>query len=316
MKILVMGTGALGSVFGGFLRLAGHELTLVGRKPHMDAIRNEGLEISGLWGDFTARGFTAVETLSRPPETLFDLALLPVKSHDTLTAAKQLAPFLAPDGLAVSLQNGLGNAEILVGQVGPDRAAAGRVIFGAEILAPGRVKVTVCADPVVIGKAAPGENPELDGKIKQVVATLKETRIPTEWVEDIHSYLWAKSIYNSALNPLGALLGVTYGKLANTEYTRDIMNQIIREVFAVARAKGVQLPWNSPDPYINEFYGRLVPATAGHRPSMLQDLEAGRRTEITALNGRIVEYGRDFGIATPVNELITSLIKAKEQLAR
>lgn len=312
MNILIMGAGALGSVFGGFLRLAGHRVALVGRQKHIEAISRSGLKISGLWGDYTAHGLIAAEKVSDFTGTVFDLVFLSVKSQDTLEAAVQFTPYLSREGIAISLQNGLGNAEILAGQVGEDRAAAARVIFGAEITGPGSVQVTVCADSVLAGKAVPGPNPVLDHKIREAVSALKQTKIPTEWVEDVHPYLWAKTVYNSALNPLGALLEVNYGKLADNPYTRDIMDRIITEVFAVAGAKGVKMPWNSPEAYITDFYGRLIPLTAEHRPSMLQDLERGRRTEIDALNGRIVWYGNDLGVPTPVNEFVTKLIKAKE----
>jgi len=313
MRVVVMGAGALGSVFGGFLRKSGHDVALVGRDWHLRDINQHGLTIKGIWGDHQVKGFLLATDPGELSGQTFDAALITVKSQHTREAVEKVLPLLSPEGLVISLQNGLGNAETVAELAGPGRAGAGRVIFGAELTAPGEATVTVCADDVVIGKAVPKENKALDLRLQEMVEALRTAGIPTSWAEDVHQYLWAKTIYNSALNPLGALLGVNYGLLAEMEPTRQIMNQIIKEVFAVAKAKNINLPWGTPEEYTGLFYGRLVPVTAEHRASMLQDLEQGRKTEIDALNGRISEYGKILGVSTPVNDVIINLIKAREQ---
>ena len=130
--------------------------------------------------------------------------------------------------------------------------------------------------------------------------------IPAAYCDDIRAALWGKVLYNAALNPLGALLGVHYGALGEQAHTRAIMDAVIDEAFAVAGAEGVQLPWASAAEYRAVFYGRLLPSTFHHRSSMLQDLERGRATEIDAINGQVWQRGAAHGIVTPVNEVLTA----------
>lgn len=314
-RVLVAGAGALGSVFGGFLRLADHDVTLLGRGTHIEAIRAHGLRIDGLWGEHRAGdfGLAADPAEARGP---FDAILLTVKSYDTATMAAAVAPLLAADGVAISLQNGLGNAEAMAAHVGSARALAGRVIFGAELLAPGQVRVTVYADPVLIGAWEPACPSRLTERARYWVAQLAAAGIPAEYCDDIGAALWGKVLYNAALNPLGALLGVPYGVLGEQAHTRAIMDAAIDEAFAVAGAEGVQLPWASAAEYRAVFYGRLLPSTADHRSSMLQDLERGWATEIDAINGQVWARGAAHGIVTPVNEMLTRLVHAREAIGR
>jgi 2-dehydropantoate 2-reductase len=176
---------------------------------------------------------------------------------------------------------------------------------------PGRVQVTVYAEPVMLGSLCPGRFVELDAAARRWAGVFAESGIPAEATDEILAYLWAKVLYNAPLNPLGAILGLTYGELARNRDLCVVMDGIIDETFAVARAQGVSLAWPTASGFRESFYGRLVPATASHRSSMLQDIERGRPTEIDAINGRVWEYGRASGIATPLNEMMTRLVRAK-----
>jgi 2-dehydropantoate 2-reductase len=174
--------------------------------------------------------------------------------------------------------------------------------------------VTVIADPVLIG------SPDARDARRQGLATgwasrLSAAGVPAAATTTIAAELWAKVLYSAALNPLGALLGVTYGALAAEPDTRAIMDAVIEEAFAVARAEGVALGWPEAEAYRATFYGRLVPSTAGHRSSMLQDMERGRPTEIDAINGEVVRRGAARGIPTPTNALLTRLIRARARRA-
>jgi len=166
---------------------------------------------------------------------------------------------------------------------------------------------------VLIGARRPGLDANLDECARAWAERLNTAGIPSAYTDDIEGALWAKVFYNAALNPLGALLGVSYGLLAEHEDTRGIMDGVIDEAFAVARAEGVRLSWPAAAAYRALFYERLVPSTIDHRSSMLQDLERGRRTEIEAINGEIWRRGRERGIVTPVNETLTRLIRYREQ---
>jgi 2-dehydropantoate 2-reductase len=299
MRVLIAGAGALGSVFGGFLRRAGDDVTLLGRAAHLDAVARDGLRIDGLWGEHVVRGFavaTEVAALRGP----FDAILLP--------------PLLASNGVMISLQNGLGNVEVVEAAVGAERALGARVIFGATIPEPGRARVTVFADPTAIGALASGRHPQRDALARDWAARIDAAGVPAIYSDALPSLLWAKVFYNAALNPLGALLNVHYGALPEHPESRGLMDTIIDEAYAVAAAEaGVSLPWPTAAAYRGEFYQRLVPATYDHRSSMLQDLERGRRTEIDAINGAVWQRGERHGIAAPVNAALTRLMRTVER---
>jgi 2-dehydropantoate 2-reductase len=300
----------LGSVFGGFLRRAGIAVTLLGRAPHVDVIARNGLHIDGIWGSHHVDGFD-VATEVRQLDGPFDLVLLAVKSYDTEEVARAVLPVLAKDGFVLSLQNGLGNVEMLESVAGSQRALGARVIFGAILPALGHARVTVFADPTAIGTLRAGRDRQADETAQRWAQSISDAGVPAVYTDRLASLLWAKVFYNAALNPLGALLGVHYGALPENEESRAIMDAVIHEAFAVASAESVELPWRDAAAYRQEFYDRLVPATYDHRSSMLQDLERGRRTEIEAINGQIWRRGAQRGIATPVNETLTRLIRLR-----
>jgi 2-dehydropantoate 2-reductase len=315
MRVLIAGAGALGSVFGGFLRGAGLEVALLGRAAHLEAIGADGLRIDGIWGEHRFAGFELATDAGgvRGP---FDAILLPVKSYDTGAMAAAVAHLLAADGVMISLQNGLGNVETVEAATGSERALGARVIFGATVPAPGRARVTVFADPTALGALRPALHAARDAAARRWAAIIDAAGVPTIYTDRLPALLWAKVFYNAALNPLGALLGVHYGALPERASSRAIMDAVIDEAFAVARAEAVSLPWPSAAAYRDEFYRRLVPATFDHRSSMLQDLERGRRTEVEAINGAVSRRGADYGIETPVNEALTQLIHAVEEKAK
>lgn len=310
-RVLIAGAGAVGSVFGGLLRRAGYDVALLGRRAHLEAIAADGLRIDGIWGEHCARGFDAAETPGALCGT-FAVVLITVKSYDTRAMVEAVRPLLASDGVMISLQNGLGNVEIVEAVAGPERALGGRVIFGAAVPAPGRARVTVFADPTALGALQPGRFPRRDAQARAWAERLDAAGVPTIYTERLAALLWAKAFYNAALNPLGALLGVHYGALPARVDSRAVMDAVIDEAFAVALADGAALPWASADAYREEFYGRLVPVTFDHRSSMLQDLECGRRTEIDAINGEVWRRGRTHRVPTPVNEVLTRLLRLRE----
>jgi len=307
--VLIAGAGAIGSVVGGLLAAAGSTVTLLGRRDHMDAVQARGLAIDGLFGTHRVSGLecaTAAGELGGPYRAIF----LTVKAYDAAEMVDTVAPFLDRDGVLVCMQNGLGTLEPAVAAVGQARVLGARVIFGAELPEPGRATVTVCADPVLIGALEPAA----DGQRARAVAwasALADAGIPAAQTEAIVAELWGKVFYNAALNPLGALLDLPYGALAEDPDSRAVMDLVIAEAFAVARAAGIALRWPDAGAYRAEFYGRLVPATARHRSSMLQDLARGRPTEIEAINGYVAARGAALGVPAPTNVTLTRLIRAR-----
>lgn len=304
MRYLIMGAGALGTVFGGLLQRAGHSVAFLGRGAHFQCLTTTGGLIDGIWGEYH---LTPVD-LPRPGD-LFDVIFLTVKSFDTAAALRQVVTMAAPDGLIISLQNGLGNVEIIAQECGVWRTIGGRVIFGAQVAEPGRVTVTVYADQVLLGQVDPKAPAE---KLALVCHHLNKAGIPTQVATNIVSHIWGKALYNCALNALGAILGVPYGDLGKHPETRELMRLIIEEIYQVAQAKSVSLPISKPDDYFRHFLENLVPPTSAHWPSMWQDLQAGRPTEIEALNGAMCRYGRELGVPTPYNDAVTRLVRFRQ----
>ncbi len=309
MRILVLGSGAIGSVLGGFLAKDGHEVTLLGRAWHLDVIRREGLTISGLWGTHQIRNLSLVmdsQDIQRPKE--FDWVFVCVKSYDTTAAAKMLGQFLGPQTLVCAFQNGLGNYETLTQHLAADRVALGRVIFGVEI-EPGHVTVTVCADDVLIGAPDPYVPHE---RLHELASALNSSGVPCRTSDNILTALWGKVLYNCALNGLSTLLEVPYGKLLEHSIAPRLMEAIIKEAYQVAEAHKVQLEPPTAQAYIDLLFTRLIPDTAAHHPSMLQDLRRGKPPEIDAMNGALVRLANQARLQVPVNTLITHLVHLKE----
>lgn len=303
----------MGSVFGAMLQQQGLDVTYVGRGEHFETAMKRGLKITGIWGQHNVssdciKGFVDYRDIREK----FPVILLCVKSVHTDKSVSQARSLLEDDGIMISIQNGLNNWETIAGHVGPDRTVGARVIFGAEIPEPGTAHVSVYADPVLLGEPLAPVN---RGLLISVESDLNRSGIPTKIVspEEIRSALWAKVLYNCALNPLSGILGVAYGRLGEVEETRVVMREVLREIFQVMSARGVSVPFKDADDYYRFFMEKQLPATVDHHSSMLQDISRGRHTEIDALNGAISRYGSDLGIPTPYNDFLTSLIKFKER---
>lgn len=313
-RIAVIGAGAIGSVMGGFLaRNGGHEVHLLGRGWHLDPVAARGLHVTGIWGDCRIHGLG----LHTSPESLlsagpFDYVMVCVKAVDTASVRQCAAEASGGEGYVVSLQNGLGNAEALAEVVPVERLLVGRVIFGVEIQ-PAEVEVTVSADDTVIGGWPSGSRSEAAERFAELLAA---ARIPARATEHVDRFLWAKLIYNCALNPLASLMDCPYGALLKTAETREWMKRIVYECYAVAEACGVRLEPVTAQDYITLLFETLIPVTAEHHPSMLQALRMGKRTEISALNGEVVRRGRQHGVSVSALDALRTLIQAKEALVR
>ncbi len=313
MNILVFGAGAIGSAFGGFLSKTEHTVVLYGRSWHLERVRRSGLWVSGLLGRHTFKRLIVYTKLRELIESglKFDLVLLSVKSFDTGTACQELCRLATKESIVVALQNGLGNIEILHRYFSKRQVLAARVIFGVELV-PGKIKITVWADDVLIGETA---NRKLTPRICELASLFSSVGLKSKPVRDIRQAIWAKVIYNCSLNPLASLLKVHYGALLGNEGTRAFMVQIVKEAYAVAKKMRIPLLPSAAEDYVRLLFRRLIPVTYNHHPSMLQDLLRGRRTEIESLNGTIWRYAEKIGVKVPANELLTRLIRMKQGFA-
>jgi len=310
VRFLVIGGGSIGSAAGGFMAKAGHHVTLVGLdSDHIAAIREKGLRIVGIWGEHHVGSMRAQTTPDGLRRGDFDLIIISVKSYDTEIAVRSIAHLVDDKTLVCSYQNGLGNAEKIAEVVGWERTVGARVIFGARLLDPGCVEITVIANPTALGVYEIGPPTE---RVREIAAVMDAAAIPTIYTDEIATLLWGKVAYNCALNPLSGLLDVPYGALAKSEHTLDIILSVIGEFYAVARAMRIRLDPATVPEYMDLFINKLIPPTAAHYASMREDFRLKRRTEIDALNGAICRYGQEQGVECPTNTLLTRLVRARE----
>ena len=315
MRFLIYGAGALGQAIGCMLAADGHQVDLVLRPRFIEVLQTSGLEVTGIFGEFRvfAEKLGLLREIRGRDGRDYDAILLTTKTYDTDTAIGDIAALSECYCPVVSLQNGCGNLEKLAERLGRERSLAGRVITGFEIERPGAVRITVSADAVHLGGCVRGTIP---AAARRLAEAFTHAGMPSVAVPDVYQSLFAKLLYNCALNPLGAILGVPYGALAESEETCAIMDEVIEETCAVIAAMGGTTDWSDAAAYRKIFYGRLVPATANHRPSMLQDIENHKPTEVEAMVGYVVAQGRKYGVVTPCCDFLTALVRFKDQRGR
>ncbi|HEY8122408.1 MAG TPA: 2-dehydropantoate 2-reductase [Myxococcota bacterium] len=293
MKIAVMGAGAVGCYYGGLLARAGHDVTLIGRAPHVEAIRRAGLRLE-------TRGFDERVALRASIEAAAaagaELVLCCVKSTDTEEAGALLAPHLARDAVVLSLQNGVDNAARLQAKLA-QRALAAVVYVGTEMAGAGHVRHHGRGELVI------AESP----RSAELAALLSAADIPTTVSANVAGELWAKLILNCAYNALSAITQLPYGVLRRSEGVEGVLRDVTAECLAVASAAGTVVPGDAWEAV--ERIARTVP---GQYSSTAQDLARGRRSEIDHLNGVVVREGERLGVPTPVNRVLLTLVKAIE----
>lgn len=303
--VCIVGAGALGCLFGGMLARAGLPVTLVGRATHVAAIRRDGLRFES-GGRQQTIPVTATEDIAAVRGAR--LVLFCVKSADTDAAARAMAPHLGPDAVVLSLQNGVDNVERIRAHV-HNRVLPGLVYTAAEMAGPGSVRHTG-GGSVVIGtlKAFCRDEAADRRLLEEIAALLAGVGIKVTISATVEADLWTKLVMNCAYNAISALTGSQYGKMVALPEIRAVMTDAVREVIAVAAAKGVRLPDNLVEAAIRLADG--MPVTIS---STAQDLRRGRRTEIDHLNGYVVREGEALGIATPVNRTLNALMKLAER---
>ncbi|MEN8159017.1 MAG: 2-dehydropantoate 2-reductase, partial [Myxococcota bacterium] len=255
--------------------------------------------------------FAVAERADALPAAEADFALVATKAFDTDAAALALAA--APQVVGshtrfVLCQNGWGSAERFAANAPAERVFSARVITGFRRPALHEVEITVHAEPIHVGSLFGASS----GEVEPLCAAIAAGGIPCEPSDRIAEDLWAKLLYNATLNPLGAILDASYGALGASHHTRPVMEALAHETFAAMRAAGFRTHWPSADAWLADFRARLLPPTASHESSMLQDLRAGRRTEIEAITGAVVELAGRHGLTVPVNRSVLALVRFLE----
>ena len=292
----VVGAGAVGCYFGGMLARSGVPVTLIGRAPHMDAIARDGLKIDGvrLQERIPVRATTNLEEGLRDA----DVILFSVKTVRTESAAREMAPFLKPDATILSLQNGVDNANRIQAAIGR-RAIPVVVYVAVDMTAPGAVKHSGRGDLVVGHNAAP------------LAAMFEKAEIPCRVSDAFEVELWTKMVLNCAYNAISALTRARYGRMMEFPQIRSLMERATKECVEVAQAEGVALSETQTMEAVYALAGKMSAATS----STAQDIARGRLTEIGSLNGYIVRRGAALGIATPVSEILVTLVELLEDSA-
>jgi len=313
MRVLIYGAGAVGLGLASCLLKSGSDVCLITRPNTVRQLKQGGLNRMGIFGSFNAEpnSFTAYQSLDEIGNTMFDFILVCVKSFDSASSAEDLSRnqgVFGQNTKIVLCQNGWGNAEKFTAYFPKERVYSARVITGFTRTRPNEVEITVHADAIHIGSLF-GCNL---ASVEPLAKAIAEGGIPSVTVHDIEKDLWAKMLYNCALNPLGAILDVPYGSLAENAYSRDLMNHIIEEVFAVMTAAGFRTHWPCADGFLRIFYDKLVPDTAKHKSSTLQDIAAGKKTEIDSLTGEVLVLADKYHIDIAYNSAVYAIIKFVE----
>ena len=298
MGMLVAGTGALACLFAARLAANGQHVTLLGNWPEgLTALRKNNLRLMRLDGSIHEYHVEVMEGSNCRGD--YHQALVLVKSWQTERTARQLINCLSSTGMALTLQNGLGNAEILQEVLGPERVAIGVTTLGARMIEPGYVQHTGN------GKVVLAAHSNLAGLVEQ----LNQAAFQVEMTENLLSLQWGKLVINAAINPLTALLRVENGDLLARPAAYELMKEASREAASVAISLGIKIPNSEPVQAAEE----VARKTAKNTSSMLQDVLRGTQTEIEAINGAVVRAGEMAGVPTPINRLLWQLVSALDQ---
>jgi len=295
MNILIIGTGALATLFAARLTQAGHDITLLGTwKEGLNILRENGAGLVDADGN---EQIFKVHATDDPQECAgAKYAIVLVKAWQTERASRQLQACLADDGLALTLQNGLGNYETLTHSLGLNRVALGTVTVGATLLSAGLVRAGG------EGNISIGQNQA----IGPLEAALRSAKFNVNIVDDAQSLIWGKLVVNAAINPLTAILKVTNGELLENASAHTLMEALANETANVAYAENIALPFDDPVAAVEA----VARKTAANQSSMLQDVLRGAPTEIDAICGAIVRVADKNKIGAPANWMCWQLVKA------
>jgi 2-dehydropantoate 2-reductase len=301
VNVAIVGIGAMGCRFGSALN-PHCDVTLIGRwRKQLQVLNSAPLKILQN-GHETEVKLHATDDESQVPPS--DVVLVLTKSSKTDLAAQAASKVLKSDGLVITLQNGLGNYERLVAELGEQRVTLGVTMQGASMDAPGVLR---------LGGSGPtylASRPEIHDKIEAIAELFDTSGLQTSITEDVWGLVWGKLAINAAINPLTAILRVRNGRLLSSDWSKSIMREAALEVATVADAQGIPLSFNDAATEAE----RVAMMTANNRSSMLQDVIRGVRTEIDSICGEIMRRAEQFGVPVPANRLLYTMVKALEDM--
>jgi 2-dehydropantoate 2-reductase len=303
VKIAIVGTGAMGSVYAALLGDAGNEVWAVDRwQEHVDAINAHGLRLEGASGDRTVR----MHATTTPAEAgVCDLVIVATKALDIEAAGQAIRPLIGPETTVLSIQNGLGAPDRLATIVGEERVAIGVVGgFGASMVGPGHAH----HNGMELVRLGERHGPVTD-RIRAIGQVWQDAGFRVSTYDDVDQLVWEKLLCNATFSGTCAVLEWTIGEVLADEEAWSVASGCTREVFAVAQAKGINLSFDDPVAYARAF-GETIP---GARPSMLLDVLAGRPCEVDVINGAIGPAARTVGLEAPINDAVAALVRAKNR---
>ena len=303
--IAVVGAGAVGSFYGAMLARAGHRVTLIGRPAHVQATTRNGLKL-----DLASSSATEVIQIEASTELSSlrsaDLVLFCVKSTDSASVALQIAPYLSPHALIMSLQNGVENAALIAQHV-PQPVIPCVVYVATEIPAPGCVKHHGRGE-LVIGTMQVSRLSDPQKTLQKIVELFGSAQVPVQISQNVMVELWSKLMINCAFNAISGLAQIQYEKLGALESIRITQAALVKEVIAVAHADGIPLS----EPVALQAVAQIYATMGNQKSSTAQDMARSKPSEIDHLNGFIVRRGQELGVATPVNQALFALVKLVE----
>ena len=301
MKIVIVGPGAMGCLFAASLSKGKEEIWLLDKnKERAENIKQRGISVEGLSGNFQVKAKTTADTKEIGKS---DLIILCVKSFDTKQALLNAKPIIAENTKILTLQNGIGNIEIIAEIVGEENVIAGTTNEGSTLMDTGRIK-HAGRGTTTIGMMN-GKTPVEMRSIREI---FNKAGFETKMSRDIKGLLWSKLIINVGINALTAITRLNNGRLTEFEGTRKALREAVTEAVKVSKRKRIKLLYDDPLAKVES----VCEATAGNVSSMLQDILRKKRTEIDFINGVIVRLGQELGIPVPVNSVLVDLVKTIE----
>lgn len=312
MKIAVVGPGALGCLVAGYIARSGEDVWLLDKYPERaKKVSSNGVRIEGVGGEQSIKVRTTTEAKDIG---VVDLVIICVKSYDTEAAIKEAKPVIGDNSLVLTLQNGLGNEEAIAEIIGQEKVIGGVTAHGSTYLGDGRVRHAGKGETIIGRWYTPPARKDVKKwyiprrRLEEVAAVLKKANFETKISDNIKDVIWSKLIINVGINALGAITRLKNGDLFGYEWTRNVMRQAVMEAVKVAKRRRIDLLYSDPIKKIESTSS----ACGNNICSMLQDVLDGQRTEIDYMNGAIVNEGESLGIATPVNSVLTDLVKTIE----
>jgi 2-dehydropantoate 2-reductase len=306
MKIAIMGTGGVGGYYGGLLARTGQEVVFIARGAHLQALRQKGLQVKSVHGDFQVAPANATDNPAAVGPV--DLILFATKTYHTDSAAQAIKTMIGPETVIMPLQNGIDAAARLGAHVGLEHLVGGATWLSAAIEAPGVIGQYSQFRRIVLG--------ELDGKmtprLHKISETLAAAGITVELTDNISQVLWTKFIFISAISAIGCLTRVSCGEYREVPEARAVLTEAIGEVVAVAQTQGVKLDGD----LVTQTLAFIDNSPLNMKPSMQRDLEAGRPSELESMIGIVARLGQQNGVPTPVMRLAYAMLKPADLKAQ